>query len=170
MPDDTPTTGTSTTGTSTAELGGYTAKVAERIVGITYRQLDHWARIGLLKPSLRAASGSGSRRLYGYTDLLELKVIKALREAGITLDKIKEIFNFVRHQLQSSAEVAHIVINGNGVTVLSGGQLVEVLNRPGQGVFNVLPMEPIVRELRENIAKVQPEIPITDEQCKLLAD
>jgi len=64
---------------------GYSGKGAADIVGITYRQLDYWARTDLVRPSVADAQGSGSRRRYSYRDLLELKAIKNLLDAGIQL-------------------------------------------------------------------------------------
>ena len=73
---------------------GYSGKKTAEIVGISYRQLDYWARTDLLRPSLTDASGSGSRRRYSYRDLLELKVIKSLLDAGIKLESVREVFPF----------------------------------------------------------------------------
>lgn len=63
---------------------GYRGPQVCEIVGITYRQLDYWARTGLLVPSITAAKGSGTQRRYSYRDLLELKVIKQLLDAGLS--------------------------------------------------------------------------------------
>ena len=67
---------------------GFSGKRTAEIVDITYRQLDYWARTDLVKPSLAQAKGSGSRREYSYRDLLELKVIKSLLDAGIRLEQV----------------------------------------------------------------------------------
>ena len=70
---------------------GYSAKLTADVVGITYRQLDYWARTDLVVPSLAKATGSGSRRQYSYSNLLELKVIKRLLDSGIKLEKVRSI-------------------------------------------------------------------------------
>src|SRR5712691_7104855 len=75
---------------------GHSGTRAAQIVGITYRQLDYWARTDLVRPSLADASGSGSRRKYSYRDLLELRMIKNLLDAGIRLETVREVFNNVR--------------------------------------------------------------------------
>ena len=75
---------------------GYSGTRAAQIVGITYRQLDYWARTDLVRPSLADASGSGSRRRYSYRDLLELRMIKNLLDAGIRLEIVREVFDNVR--------------------------------------------------------------------------
>ena len=74
----------------------YSGKRAAEIVGITYRQLDYWARTDLVRPSVADAKGSGSRRQYSYRDLLELKVIKTLLDAGIKLESVRDAFEYLR--------------------------------------------------------------------------
>ena len=68
---------------------GFLCKEAAEIVGVTYRQIDYWARTNLVKPSLATARGSGTRRMYSYRDLLELRIIKKLLDAGIRLEKVR---------------------------------------------------------------------------------
>ena len=78
---------------------GYPGKRAAEIAGITYRQLDYWARTDLVMPSLARAAGSGSRRLYSYRDLLELRAVKSLLDAGIRLDLVREVFAYLTETL-----------------------------------------------------------------------
>ncbi len=92
---------------------GYSGAKAAEIVGITYRQLDYWARTDLVRPSLVDASGSGSRRRYSYRDLLELKVIKSLLDAGIKLESVREVFSYLRENLGEDVATANLVIQGN---------------------------------------------------------
>ena len=68
---------------------GYRGPVACRAAGITYRQLDYWARTGLVEPSIRSAKGSGSQRLYSFRDILVLKVVKRLLDTGVSLQQIR---------------------------------------------------------------------------------
>lgn len=112
---------------------------AAQIAGITYRQLDYWARTNLIRPSLIDAAGSGSRRSYVYRDLLELKVIKNLLDAGIKLEAVREVFSYLRAHVDTDIVSAHIVISGKAVVLCQGDQLVDVV-RNGQGVLNVLPL------------------------------
>ncbi|HAE53905.1 MAG TPA: MerR family transcriptional regulator, partial [Acidimicrobiaceae bacterium] len=72
---------------------GFSGKRTAELVGITYRQLDYWARTDLIRPSLADAQGSGSRRAYSYQDLLELKVVKTLLDAGIRLEMVRDVFS-----------------------------------------------------------------------------
>jgi DNA-binding transcriptional MerR regulator len=118
---------------------GFSGTKAAQIVGITYRQLDYWARTDLVRPSLADASGSGSRRRYSYRDLLELKVIKTLLDSGIKLESVRDVFHYLRHHLGEDVASAHLVISGSQVVLCGGDELVDVLRR-GQGVLNVLPL------------------------------
>jgi DNA-binding transcriptional MerR regulator len=116
---------------------GYSGTQAAKVVGITYRQLDYWARTDLIRPSLTDASGSGSRRRYSYNDLLELRVIKTLLDAGIKLESVREVFEYLRTHVGGDIAAAHLVISGNSVVLAQGDELIDVL-RQGQGVLNVL--------------------------------
>ena len=78
---------------------GYSGTQTAKIVGITYRQLDYWARTDLIRPSLADATGSGSRRRYAYRDLLELRIIKKLLDAGIKLESVRDVFNYLREHV-----------------------------------------------------------------------
>lgn len=146
----------------------FSGKRAAEIVGITYRQLDYWARTDLIRPSLADASGSGTRRRYSYTDLLELKVIKRLLDAGIRLESIRDAFEYLRERLGEDVASAHLVISGTSAVLVREGELVDVVNRyQGQGVLNLLPMDGLVEELRVAVAELHasdttPAIPVAD--------
>ena len=116
---------------------GFSGTQAAKVVGITYRQLDYWARTDLIRPSLSDASGSGSRRKYSYSDLLELRVIKTLLDAGIKLESVREVFTYLRAHVTGDIASAHLVISGSTVVLCDGSELIDVLNK-GQGVLNVL--------------------------------
>ena len=118
---------------------GFRGVSACQAAGISYRQLDYWARTNLIRPSLSDAKGSGTRRSYEYRDLLELKVIKQLLDAGIKLESVREVFNYLRSHVDTEIAAAHIVISGKAVVLCQGDQLVDVV-RNGQGVLNVLPL------------------------------
>ena len=89
---------------------GFSGKRAAEIAGITYRQLDYWARTDLVRPSLAQASGSGSRRLYSYRDLLELRAVKSLLDAGIRLELVREVFSYLTMQLDEDVTRVNLVI------------------------------------------------------------
>jgi DNA-binding transcriptional MerR regulator len=125
---------------------GLSGTKAAQVAGITYRQLDYWARTDLVRPSLADATGSGSRRRYSYRDLLELKVIKNLLDAGIKLESVRTVFDYLRTHVEADIASAHIVINGSQVMLCAGDELIDVLRR-GQGVLNVLPLAGVKEEI-----------------------
>lgn len=135
---------------------GFSGRRTAEIVGISYRQLDYWARTDLVRPSLADAQGSGSRRRYSYRDLLELKVIKQLLDAGLKLESVREVFAYLRESLGEDVTTANLVINGrNSVVVASGDELIDVLNA-GQGVFNVLALGGVKDDLDAAILELRP--------------
>jgi DNA-binding transcriptional MerR regulator len=130
---------------------GYTARRSAEIVGITYRQLDYWARTELVRPSLHDAEGSGSRRLYSYRDLLELKAIKTLLDAGIRLERVRKIFEFLQDTLDEDVARVNLVISGDSVLIRrSEGEIIDLL-RKGQGVLNILPLAGVKEDLDATI-------------------
>lgn len=135
---------------------GFSGRKTAEIVGISYRQLDYWARTDLVRPSLAEATGSGSRRRYSYRDLLELKVIKQLLDAGLKLESVRDVFSYLREQLGEDVTTANLVINGrNSVVVASGDELIDVL-KSGQGVFNVLALGGVKDDLDAAIVELRP--------------
>ncbi|HXA31083.1 MAG TPA: MerR family transcriptional regulator [Acidimicrobiales bacterium] len=124
------------------------------LVGITYRQLDYWARTGLLRPSIADARGSGSQRRYSYNDVLELKVIKQLLDAGLKLKQARQAIQCLRDDLGADLASAQLVLAGSrSVLAHSNGEVVDLL-AGGQGVFNVLPLSGVVKELEAAIVKI----------------
>ena len=121
-----------------------------KIVGITYRQLDYWARTDLLRPSLADATGSGSQRRYSYQDIVELKVIKQLLDAGVNLQKARTAIDTLR-QAGEDLGTANLVLSGeNSILIQSDEGLMDLL-RGGQGVFNIVPLAGLVDELQAAI-------------------
>lgn len=141
---------------------GFSGRKSAEIVGISYRQLDYWARTNLVRPSLADAQGSGTRRRYSYRDLLELKVIKQLLDAGLKLESVREVFAYLRESLEEDVTTANLVINGrNSVVVASGDALIDVLNA-GQGVFNVLALGGVKDDLDAAIVEFRPTTAVSD--------
>ena len=142
--------------TTAPEFEGFSGRRTAEIVGITYRQLDYWARTDLVRPSLTDASGSGSRRQYSYRDLLELKVIKSLLDAGIKLEQVRTVFTYLKEHLGEDVTTANLVISGSGsVLVRTGEELIDAL-RSGQGVLNVLQLGGVKDELDASIVQLHP--------------
>ena len=135
---------------------GFSGHRTAEIVGITYRQLDYWARTNLVRPSLADAKGSGSRRRYSYRDLLELKAIKRLLDAGIKLELVREVFTYLRENLGEDITTANLVIQGNKtVLIQTDGELIDLVKR-GQGVLNILPLAGVKEEIDARIVELRP--------------
>ncbi len=134
---------------------GYSGTSAAKIVGISYRQLDYWARTDLVRPTLCDAAGSGSRRSYSYQDLLELRVIKSLLDAGIKLESVRQAFTYLRNHVDTDIAAAHLVISGADVMVCVGDELFDVMRRGGQGVLNVLALGGVKHDLDASITSLR---------------
>ena len=116
---------------------GYRGPTACSAAGITYRQLDYWARTGLVEPSVRAAHGSGSQRLYSFRDILVLKVVKRLLDTGISLQQIRAAVQHLRDR--GTDDLAQVTLMSDGVSVYectSADEVVDLL-QGGQGVFGI---------------------------------
>jgi DNA-binding transcriptional MerR regulator len=116
---------------------GYRGPTACSAAGISYRQLDYWARTGLVEPSVRPASGSGTQRLYSFRDILVLKVVKRLLDTGISLQQIRSAVVHLRER--GSANLAEVTLMSDGVSVYeftSPDEVVDLL-QGGQGVFAI---------------------------------
>jgi DNA-binding transcriptional MerR regulator len=116
---------------------GYRGPTACTAAGITYRQLDYWARTGLVEPSVRPANGSGSQRLYGFRDILTLKVVKRLLDTGISLQQIRTAVAYLRDQ--GTGDITQVTLMSDGASVYactSPDELVDLL-QGGQGVFGI---------------------------------
>jgi DNA-binding transcriptional MerR regulator len=118
-----------------------------KIVDITYRQLDYWARTDLLRPSIADAKGSGTQRRYSYRDLLELKVIKRLLDAGISLQSARRAIQYLRENLGEEVASANLVLNGSQSVLTTTGEEIVDLVRGGQGVLNIVPLAGVKEEL-----------------------
>jgi DNA-binding transcriptional MerR regulator len=134
---------------------GFSGREAADIVGITYRQLDYWARTDLIRPSLADANGSGSRRRYSYQNLVELKMIKTLLDAGQKLERVREAFHYIR-ELGEDISSAQLVIAGNAVLLVKDEDLVDVVNKhKGQGVLNFLAMDGVAQEVDAAVTELE---------------
>ena len=116
---------------------GFRGPVACRAADITYRQLDYWARTGLIEPTVRGAKGSGSQRLYSFQDILLLKVVKRLLDAGISLQQIRTAIGHLR--ARGVQDLTEVTLMSDGVSVYectSDDEVVDLL-RGGQGMFGI---------------------------------
>ncbi|MGH3871155.1 MAG: MerR family transcriptional regulator [Pseudonocardiaceae bacterium] len=140
----------------TDQLLGYRGPAACQIAGITYRQLDYWARTSLVVPSIRGASGSGSQRLYSFKDILVLKVVKRLLDTGVSLHNIRlAVEHLRRHGVH---DLARITLFSDGTTVYectSPEEVVDLL-QGGQGVFGIA-VSGAMRDIAGSISQFPPE-------------
>jgi DNA-binding transcriptional MerR regulator len=116
---------------------GYRGPTACSAAGITYRQLDYWARTGLVEPTVRGATGSGTQRLYSFRDILLLKVIKRLLDAGISLQQIRSAVQHLRDR--GTDDLTRVTLMSDGATVYectSNDEVIDLL-QGGQGVFGI---------------------------------
>ncbi|GAA2743416.1 MerR family transcriptional regulator [Terrabacter aerolatus] len=116
---------------------GYRGPTACKAAGITYRQLDYWARTGLVEPSVRSATGSGTQRLYGFRDILVLKVVKRLLDTGVSLQQIRVAISHLRER--GVEDLAQITLMSDGASVYECTSADEVIDlvQGGQGVFGI---------------------------------
>ena len=139
-------------------IDGYRAPQVCNLVGISYRQLDYWARTGLICPSIQSARGSGTQRLYSFTDVVQLKVVKRLLDAGMSLKRIRSAMDILREQLQSDAPLSDVTLLSDGTTIYAAHSPDEVVDvfRRGQGVFGIA-VGPVQEELEGEIHRLFPE-------------
>jgi len=132
---------------------GYRGAVAARAAGISYRQLDYWARTQLVEPTVRGAAGSGSQRLYGFRDILVLKLVKRLLDTGISLQQIRVAVN----QLRESGinDLAQTTLMSDGASVYlctSNDEVIDLVSR-GQGVFGIA-VGKVLREVEHDLVEL----------------
>ena len=116
---------------------GYRGATACSAAGISYRQLDYWARTGLVEPSIRTASGSGSARLYGFRDILVLKIVKRLLDAGVSLQNIRTAVNHLRDRGVTDLERITLMSDGASIYECASPDEIIDLLAGGQGVFGI---------------------------------
>ncbi len=135
---------------------GYRGPIACSAAGITYRQLDYWARTGLVVPSVRAASGSGSQRLYGFRDILVLRVVKRLIDTGVSLPNIRAAVDHLAER--TGEDLASLTIMSDGASIYECRSADEVVDlvRGGQGVFGIA-VGSVWREVEGSLANLPGE-------------
>jgi DNA-binding transcriptional MerR regulator len=144
--------------------GGFSADVTRRVVGISYRQLDYWDKTGLIRPSVQKARGKGSRRLYSFEDLVELRVVAKLLGAGLLLPAVRKATRYLRlHFADVVRPLARLALQTDGKRLLvhttDGKHLVDA-TAGGQVVITVA-VAPIVQDLRERVTELRAPREIT---------
>jgi DNA-binding transcriptional MerR regulator len=133
-------------GAGTQVEPGYRGPQVCSIVGITYRQLDYWARTGLLHPSITQARGSGSQRRYSYSDLVQLKVIKRLLDSGVSLHAARRAIDCLRASGDDVGTANLVIDDRRSVLARSGEEIIDLL-KGGQTVLNIVPLGGVVSEI-----------------------
>lgn len=144
------------------EDAGYRGPTACKAAGITYRQLDYWARTGLVEPAVRSASGSGTQRLYGFRDILVLKVVKRLLDTGVSLQQIRTAVEHLRER--GVEDLAQITLMSDGASVYECTSADEVIDlvQGGQGVFGIA-VGRVWREVEGSLAQLPSEHAVEQE-------
>ena len=132
---------------------GYRGTIAARAAGISYRQLDYWARTGLVEPTVRSAAGSGSQRLYGFRDILVLKLVKRLLDTGISLQQIRVAVDQLREA--GIYDLSQTTLMSDGASVYlctSNDEVIDLVSR-GQGVFGIA-VGKVLREVETTLVEL----------------
>lgn len=137
---------------------GYRGPVACAAAGITYRQLDYWARTGLVVPTVQGATGSGSHRLYGFRDILILRIVKRLIDTGVSLANIRAAVDHLSNR--QGEDLARMTLMSDGATIYECRSADEVIDlvRGGQGVFGIA-VGSVWREVEGTLATLPGERP-----------
>jgi DNA-binding transcriptional MerR regulator len=117
---------------------GFTARQVMKLTGVPYSTLNLWAKNGLVRPSVAAGTGTGSERVYSFSDLVALKIAFELRKSGVTTSSIKKVVEFLRENehMNKPLSEARLVVRGRDVAIVREGELVSVLSKPGQGYLS----------------------------------
>src|SRR6266487_3479616 len=133
-----------------AQAEGYRVPDVCKLVGISYRQLDYWARTGLLTPSVREAGGSGTQRLYSFQDLVKLRVVKQLLDTGVSLQKIRQAVEFLQQTMNRQTTGTTLMSDGTHIYAAdSPEEIVDLLQR-GQGVFAIA-LDRVMEDLQGSV-------------------
>src|SRR6185437_3242108 len=135
------------------DVNGYRGAIAAKAAGISYRQLDYWARTELVEPTIRGAAGSGSQRLYGFRDILVLKLVKRLLDTGISLQQIRTAVNQLRES--GVSDLAQTTLMSDGASVYlctSNDEVIDLVSR-GQGVFGIA-VGKVLREVESSLVEL----------------
>ena len=139
-----------------APIVGYRGATACVAAGITYRQLDYWARTGLVGPSIQGATGSGSQRLYSFRDILVLKIVKRLLDTGVSLQNIRSAVEHLRSRGVADLESMTLMSDGASIYECASADEIVDLLQGGQGVFGIA-INRVWSEVEGSLATLQSE-------------
>ena len=143
-------------GRMTDQSIGFRGPTACRAAGITYRQLDYWARTGLVEPSVRPATGSGTQRLYNFRDILVLKIVKRLLDTGVSLNQIRTAVSHLRQRGVDDLATVTVMSDGASVYECTSADEMFDLVQGGQGVFGIA-VSQVWREVEGSLAELPSE-------------
>jgi DNA-binding transcriptional MerR regulator len=140
---------------------GFGASAVLKLTGVSYRQLDHWARTGLVRSSVKQASGRGSRRVYSFQDLVALRVVGQLREAGVSVQTIRKAVTYLKRNAEQPLSMLSLIGQGKKVFALTDdpSKLVEA-NASGQVVLTIS-VESLARHLEQSVTKISAPLTVT---------
>jgi DNA-binding transcriptional MerR regulator len=144
------------TGSNAVE--GFSFGQIARLSGIKPRTLDHWAATGFLVPSIKKAGGTGTRRVYSFSDLVAARVVKELRSAGASLQGLRKVVKALRRrEFAENLGEAQLIVSGKDVYLQDHHDLISMLRRPGQihFPFTVLDLGATIRALRSKVEKIE---------------
>ena len=151
------------------EAVGYRGVTACKVADITYRQLDYWARTGLVVPSVRDASGSGTQRLYSFRDIVVLKVVKRLLNAGVSLQNIRKAIETLRQWGEEDLATMTLISDGTTVYECRSAEEVVDLLQGGQGVFGIA-IGGAFKEIQGSLADLPPTSGTVDDEIPTAVD
>ena len=137
---------------------GYTGPEVCKITGITYRQLDHWTTSSLINASIRNLKGSGFHRIYSFQDIIQIKMVNKLREAGVSLQKIRIALKNIQKVLGDDISISDVSVfsDGKSIYVISDNdQMIDLLKK-GQAVFGIS-LGPVHSEAEAKIFSLYPD-------------
>ncbi|MER3395169.1 MAG: MerR family transcriptional regulator [Acidimicrobiia bacterium] len=137
-------------------LGAFRAPEVCEVAGVTYRQLDYWSRTGLVKPGIKDASGSGTRRLYSFKDLVLIRAIKGLIEAGMSLQKIREAIDYVRGAMTEDPSELTLIATEGTILVFGPGEESRLIDALKGGQISLsIALGPLYNELKKSVAELE---------------
>ena len=137
---------------------GYTGPQVCKIVDISYRQLDHWTTTKLIKASLRSIKGSGHHREYSFEDLLKVKIVKNLRDAGMSLQKIRKALTSLEQIMKTETNYSDITVVSDGTSIYASkneDDFIDILKK-GQAVFGIS-LGPVTKEIEKVVINLMPD-------------
>jgi predicted RNase H-like HicB family nuclease len=133
---------------------GFGSSIVLNLTGVTYRRLDYWARSGLVGSSIREAAGHGSRRVYSFEDLVALRVVARLLDAGVSLQAVRRAAEYLKRHTVRPLSTLALAAKGNRVFVLTGNPA-KIIEATSQGqVVIAIDVEPIVKDLRSDVTEL----------------